>query len=41
MLDGTSDRLFATGLCLPSGGAMTVDEQDRVIEGRAARCGRT
>jgi dTDP-4-amino-4,6-dideoxygalactose transaminase len=31
VLDGTSDRLFATGLCLPSGGAMTVEEQDRVI----------
>lgn len=32
VLDGTSDRIFATGLCLPSGGAMTDDEQDRVIE---------
>jgi dTDP-4-amino-4,6-dideoxygalactose transaminase len=31
VLDGTSDRLFATGLCLPSGGAMTTEEQERVI----------
>lgn len=26
-----SDELFACGLCLPSGSAMTVEEQDRVI----------
>jgi len=32
VLDGSSDRIFATGLCLPSGGAMTPDEQDRVID---------
>lgn len=32
VLDGTSDRIFATGLCLPSGGSLTVPEQDRVIE---------
>ena len=32
VLDGTSDRLFATGLCLPSGGAMTGTEQDRIVE---------
>ncbi|WP_230632803.1 DegT/DnrJ/EryC1/StrS family aminotransferase [Paenibacillus athensensis] len=29
--DSVSDRLFATGLCLPSGSGMTDDEQDRVI----------
>lgn len=27
-----SDRLFATGLCLPSGSSMTEEEQDRVID---------
>ena len=32
VVDGTSERLFATGLCLPSGGAMTLEEQDRVID---------
>ena len=32
VLDGTSDRIFATGLCLPSGGTMTPEEQDRVID---------
>jgi pyridoxal phosphate-dependent aminotransferase EpsN len=32
-LDGTSARLFATGLCLPSGSSLTATEQDRVIEG--------
>jgi dTDP-4-amino-4,6-dideoxygalactose transaminase len=32
VLDGSSERIFATGLCLPSGGSMTVEEQDRVIE---------
>lgn len=30
-VDGTSDALFATGLCLPSGSTLTADEQDRVI----------
>lgn len=30
-LDGTSDRLFATGLCLPSGSGMTDAEIDRVM----------
>ena len=32
--DGESitDRLFATGVCLPSGSSMTVEEQQRVIE---------
>jgi dTDP-4-amino-4,6-dideoxygalactose transaminase len=30
-LDGTADRLFATGLCLPSGSAMTDAELDRVL----------
>jgi dTDP-4-amino-4,6-dideoxygalactose transaminase len=32
ILDGSSERIFTTGLCLPSGGAMTTDQQDRVIE---------
>ena len=32
-LDGTSDRLFATGLCLPSGSSLTDDDQERVIAG--------
>ena len=31
-LTGVSDRLFATGLCLPSGSGMSDAEQDRVIE---------
>ena len=29
---GVSDRLFATGLCLPSGSGMTAQERTRVIE---------
>jgi dTDP-4-amino-4,6-dideoxygalactose transaminase len=32
VLDGTSDELFATGLCLPSGSNMSDADQDRVIE---------
>ena len=32
VVDGTSERVFATGLCLPSGGGMSVEEQERVIE---------
>jgi pyridoxal phosphate-dependent aminotransferase EpsN len=28
---GVSDHLFGTGLCLPSGSAMTVAERNRVI----------
>lgn len=31
-VDGTSARLFATGLCLPSGSTLTDGDQDRVIE---------
>jgi pyridoxal phosphate-dependent aminotransferase EpsN len=31
-LDGTADRLFATGLCLPSGSNMSDGDLDRVIE---------
>jgi dTDP-4-amino-4,6-dideoxygalactose transaminase len=31
-VDGTSQRLFETGLCLPSGTAMADADQDRVIE---------
>lgn len=30
-LDGTSERLFDTGLCLPSGSGMKASEQDRVL----------
>jgi FlaA1/EpsC-like NDP-sugar epimerase/dTDP-4-amino-4,6-dideoxygalactose transaminase/lipopolysaccharide/colanic/teichoic acid biosynthesis glycosyltransferase len=30
-LDGTADRLFATGLCLPSGSGMSDADLDRVI----------
>ena len=30
--DTVSERLFAEGLCLPSGSNMTVEEQERVIE---------
>lgn len=31
-LNGVSDRLFATGLCLPSGSNMSYETQERVIE---------
>jgi dTDP-4-amino-4,6-dideoxygalactose transaminase len=31
-VDGTADRLFATGLCLPSGSTLTENEQTRVVE---------
>ena len=30
--ESVSDRLFRTGLCLPSGSAMTPEEQWRVID---------
>jgi dTDP-4-amino-4,6-dideoxygalactose transaminase len=30
-VDGTSEALFATGLCLPSGSGMTDADQDRVL----------
>ncbi|MGQ0649206.1 MAG: DegT/DnrJ/EryC1/StrS family aminotransferase [Gemmatimonadaceae bacterium] len=33
-----SDELFASGLCLPSGSALTIEEQDRVIETVASCC---
>jgi len=39
-LDGTSDRLFATGLCLPSGSGMTDAEIDRVMSGVVEFLGR-
>lgn len=32
-VDGTSEDLFLRGLCLPSGGALSDDDVDRVIEG--------
>ncbi len=32
-LDGTSARLFSSGLCLPSGSSLTAPDQDRVIQG--------
>lgn len=35
-LDGTADRLFDTGLCLPSGSALTDDDLDRVTRSIAA-----
>jgi dTDP-4-amino-4,6-dideoxygalactose transaminase len=31
-LDGTADRLFATGLCLPSGSGMSDGDLERVVE---------
>lgn len=31
-VNGVSEKLFETGLCLPSGSGMLQDEQDRVIE---------
>jgi dTDP-4-amino-4,6-dideoxygalactose transaminase len=31
-LDGTADRLFATGLCLPSGSGMSDADLDRVVD---------
>lgn len=31
VIDGTSQRLFERGLCLPSGSGMTDEDQDRVI----------
>ncbi|HEV3362718.1 MAG TPA: aminotransferase class I/II-fold pyridoxal phosphate-dependent enzyme [Acidimicrobiia bacterium] len=30
-LDGTADRLFATGLCLPTGSGMSEDDVERVV----------
>jgi len=30
-IDGTSEQLFATGLCLPSGSSLSADDHDRVI----------
>lgn len=30
-VDGTSERLFATGLCLPSGSTLSDGDQDRVV----------
>ena len=32
VITGVADRVFETGLCLPSGSALTPGEQDRVIE---------
>ena len=32
VVDGTSERLFARGLCLPSGGSMSDADQDRVVD---------
>jgi len=32
VVDGTSQRLFETGLCMPSGSSLTDAEQDRVID---------
>ncbi len=30
-IDGTADRLFASGLCLPSGSGMSDDDLERVV----------
>jgi dTDP-4-amino-4,6-dideoxygalactose transaminase len=38
-LDGTADRLFATGLCLPSGSGMTDADLDRVLTRLASALG--
>jgi dTDP-4-amino-4,6-dideoxygalactose transaminase len=38
-LDGTSDALFRTGLCLPSGSSLTHEDQDRVIGAILERAG--
>jgi pyridoxal phosphate-dependent aminotransferase EpsN len=38
-VDGTADRLFATGLCLPTGSAMTDADLDRVLDALAAALG--
>ena len=37
---GASERLFSTGLCLPSGSGMTDADVDRVLECLVARLGR-
>lgn len=39
-LDGTADRLFATGLCLPSGSGMSHADQERVVVALRAALGR-
>ena len=39
-IDGTSERLFQTGLCLPSGSSLTEAHQDRVIHLIRAALGR-
>lgn len=31
-VNGVSERLFAHGLCLPSGSALTAEQQDRIVE---------
>ena len=37
---GVSERLFADGLCLPSGSNLTEEQVDRVIDGVRSVCGR-
>ena len=32
VVTGVADRVFDTGICLPSGSGLTADEQGRVIE---------
>jgi pyridoxal phosphate-dependent aminotransferase EpsN len=39
-LDGTADRLFATGLCLPSGSGMTDNDLDRIVDALRATLAR-
>ena len=36
--DGTSERLFEKGLCLPSGSNLTMEEKNRIIDNIAAIC---
>ena len=38
-IDGTSERFFETGLCLPSGSSLTHEDQDRVIAAILERAG--
>jgi dTDP-4-amino-4,6-dideoxygalactose transaminase len=32
VVDGTSERIFGEGMCLPSGGGMSIADQERVID---------
>lgn len=39
-IDGTSDRLFSQGLCLPSGSSLSDADQDRIIDTLMSELGR-